>query len=157
MHAFVLCDGQGTDGLLSSLGGGLPALDRDPGRSQPSAEACSAGPDRPALGRAAGRSGGCPAGRAQRAGGVALAATLRRGRRRRAVARPDPETRQGAHAGGDRAAGRGADLQRAARRGDALDRPDDGRGGRAVLADGAADLGPPPAAAAPPAQLQAQR
>ena len=37
------------------------------------------------LGRAAGRGGGGPAGRAEPAGGLALAAALRRGRRRRAV------------------------------------------------------------------------
>ena len=88
--------GHGTDGLSLGLGRGSPALGGDPGRSQPAAEACGAGPDHPALGRAAGRGGGRPAGRDQPAGGLALAAALRRGRRRRAVARQDQEARQAA-------------------------------------------------------------
>ena len=59
------------------------------------------------------------------------------------------------HARGDRAAGGGADLRRAAGRGDALDRPGDGQGDRALVALGAAHLGRAPAPAAPPAHLQA--
>ena len=43
----------------------------------------------------------------------------------------------------DRAPGGGADLRRAARRGDPLDRPGDGQDGRDLPALGAADLGGP--------------
>ena len=53
------------------------------------------------------------------------------------------------------APGGGADLRRAARRGDPLDRPRHGRGRRGLAALGAADLGRPQAPAAPGAHLQA--
>ena len=53
------------------------------------------------------------------------------------------------------AAGGRADAATAARRGDPLDRPDDGQGSRRQLALGAADLGGAPARAAPRPHLQA--
>jgi transposase len=73
------------------------------------------------------------------AGGLALAATLCRSRRRRPLARGDPQARQGALERPDRPSGGGADLGRAARRGDPLDRPRHGQGGRDLPALGAAD------------------
>jgi len=59
-------------------------------------------------------------------------------RGRRAAARGVPQTGQGAHTGGDRRPGGGADLRRATGGGDPLDRPRDGRGERAVVAHRAA-------------------
>ena len=98
----VLWSGHGTDDLSLSFGRGSRAFGGGPSRSQPAAEACGAGTDHPRLGRAAGRGGDRPPRRHQPAGGVALAAALRRSRRRRAVARHDQKAGQAAHARRDR-------------------------------------------------------
>src|SRR5688572_20129593 len=145
----------GTDALSPRVGRGSPAAGGDPRRSEPAAEARGAGPDRAALGRPAGRGDGRPAGGEQPPGSLALAAALRRSRGRRPPARQDPKARQGALGRRTGAPSGGADLRRAARRGDALDRPDDGQGGRHLLALRAADLGRPQAAAAPAEDVQA--
>ena len=98
----VLWSGHGTDDLSLSFGRGSRAFGGGPSRSQPAAEACGAGTDHPRLGRATGRGGDRPSRRHQPAGGVALAAALRRSRRRRAVARHDQKAGQAAHARRDR-------------------------------------------------------
>lgn len=75
-------------------------------------------------------------------------------RRRWPVAGQNQKARSATVAGGaGRPRGR-ADAYSAAWRGDALDRPDDGRGCRYIAALGAADLGGAPPAAAPGVALQ---
>ena len=89
------------------------------------------------------------------AGGLALAAALRRGRGRRPAARRYAQARQGALGRPHRAPGGRVDLFRAAWRGHPLDRPGAGQDGRDLPALGAANLGEPWLAAAPQPHLQA--
>ncbi|BAR47356.1 hypothetical protein Maq22A_2p42685 (plasmid) [Methylobacterium aquaticum] len=92
---------------------------------------------------------------AQPAGRLALAAALRRRRRRGSLTRQDPPALQAASLHRHRRPGAGPDLLRAARRGHPLDWPRPGAGRRDLPAVGPAHLGCPPPPAASGAQLQA--
>ena len=118
---------------------------RSPGgdcrRSQPRPEARGAGSDHPPFGRPAERRGGRQARRGRPAGGVALAAAVRPGRGRQPLVRRHPQARQASAGRCHRASRGGADLHRAAGRGNPLDRPGHGEDGRDLLALGTADSG----------------
>ena len=108
--------------------------------SRPSGCACRGGAREPA---SAGRRSGAGSSASPRRASTACCATR--------PARPARAPLRGQTV----AAGAGADLLRAAGRGDALDRPGHGRGRRDLAALGAADLGGARPAAAPAAHLQA--
>ena len=138
---------------------------REPGRPPPP-RGGRGGPEQPPEARLAGqgrpRRGRRPRHRRDRAPRrplaalrPALARAVRAGGRRRPAARQDQEARHAAAAGGDRRPRGRADPRRAAGRGDPLDRPDDGEGGRRLPALGAAHLDGAPARPAPGAHLQA--
>src|SRR5712691_2539525 len=121
----------GADRLYSSWRRGSHAIGGDRRRSQPAAEARSAGSDRSLVGRPpAGAVCGAPD-RRQPTGGMAMAATLHRGGCRRAVARQDAQARQEAAAGGDRGQNPGAAVRQAAPTSHSLDGPH-GRQGDSV-------------------------
>ena len=115
---------------VPGLGGGSCSSRGDRRRSRPRPKARGAGSDHPGIGRAAERGRGRQARRPRPASGVALAAPLRRGRRRRALARGEPQAGQGAVGRRHGPPRGGAELRRAAGRGHPLDRPCHGQEGR---------------------------
>ncbi len=133
---------------------GPRAIGRDHRRSKPPVEARVARPDRAAFRRpAAGFGGGSPR-RREPAGGLALAAALRRGRCRGAPARQHEAARHASCADRHRRQGSGPYLRRTSGRDHPLDRPGHGESRRPVAAHHPAHLGGSSSPASPRPHLQ---